>query len=167
MPSVTTHKLARLVEAQRNRNAPAPELALAVADLIPESEPARFERSEVDQFRRSTQQLVDWLRTDLETAPPKLANLRRLVAVVSKAKPELPAQMPDGAPGKQTRHGAQNHRAGHAPHPRPIGGRKPECPGYEDGSAFQQKTRLHEKRRGDRFALLAVRRRQSRKAQTS
>ncbi len=90
MASAEAGKLARLVEAQRNRNTPASELALAVADLIPESEPARFERSEVDQFRRSTQQLVDWLRTDLETASPKLANLRSLLAVVSKAKLELP-----------------------------------------------------------------------------
>jgi hypothetical protein len=88
--SADAGKLARLVEAQRNRDAPAPELALAVAALIPDSEPARFERSEVDQFRRSTRQLVDWLRTDLETAPPKLANLRSLLAVVSKAKLELP-----------------------------------------------------------------------------
>jgi len=90
MPSVKTGKIARLVEAQRNRNSPASELALAAADLIPESETARFERSDVDQFRRSTQQLVEWLRVDLDAAPPKLANLRRLVAVVSKAKPELP-----------------------------------------------------------------------------
>jgi hypothetical protein len=90
MPSATTGKIVRLVEAQRNRNSPASELALAAADLIPESESARFERSDVDQFRRSTRQLVEWLRVDLDAAPPKLANLRRLVAVVSKAKPELP-----------------------------------------------------------------------------
>ena len=84
-------KLKRLVELQQSKEASAAPLAEAIRLVFSETSPVTFSTSQIDQFRRSMQELVGWLKADCAKSGPELENFRTLLDVIAKAKPELPS----------------------------------------------------------------------------
>lgn len=88
---VGTQRLTRVIDAQRDRTASQGDILSAGAELLSDSEAGVFDSKEIGDFRRSVQELVEWLRDDLKNAPAELANFRQLLDIVARAKLELAA----------------------------------------------------------------------------
>jgi len=82
--------LKQLVEAQLSKASSVETLGECIGLVLSETAARNFDTSQTDQFFRSMQELVGWLKVDLAESGPELTNLRTLVDVVANAKPELP-----------------------------------------------------------------------------
>jgi hypothetical protein len=89
LPKKTSIMLQRFVEAQRSKNTSGADLAGAALELFSETSAAVFTDSQTDQFRRSTQELVSWMKDDLAGSGPELENVRNLLDIVDRAELEL------------------------------------------------------------------------------
>lgn len=81
--------LRRLVDSQRSKASSVETLVKSIGLVLSETAARTFDMSQTDQFFRSMQELVGWLKTDFVEAGPELANFRRLVDVVAGTRPEL------------------------------------------------------------------------------
>jgi hypothetical protein len=78
-----------LIEAQRSKAASGSNLAKAAVALFPLTTTAVFTNPQAAQFRRSVQELAEWLRADFSASGLQLENFRILLDVVAEAKLEL------------------------------------------------------------------------------
>lgn len=83
------NSLRQFVDIQRSTDASGSDVVRAFTNLFNEATRAVFTPSQSNQFRRSTRELVGWLKTDFAGSGPELENFRVLLDIVDKAQLEL------------------------------------------------------------------------------
>jgi hypothetical protein len=80
----------QMTESRRKKGLDGKSVATRLTELFTRSRPAPFKPSQCRQFSRSVNELVGWLRDDLEGSAPELTNFLHLLEVVANARLELP-----------------------------------------------------------------------------
>jgi hypothetical protein len=85
-PKMNAAILKQLVESQRSKASSVEALVKSIGLVLSETAARTFGTSQIDQFFRSMQELVGWLKADFAESGPELVNFRRLVDVVASVK---------------------------------------------------------------------------------